>query len=148
MSTHAFRGSQATHVSTHPFPEAATLRRTRFIEHGGKRILLLDYTNLGADLGQLQAEIEKTKRIVSAQPPGSVLTLTDVRGSRITPANVRAMKELVEHNAPFVKWSAVVVGLTGVYLAGFRAIQALSRRRNLLSFGDLDEAKEWLVSQP
>jgi hypothetical protein len=58
------------------------------------------------------------------------------------------MKELVAHNEPFVRWSAVVVGLTGVYLAGFRAIQALSRRRNLLSFGDLDDAKEWLVSQP
>jgi hypothetical protein len=124
------------------------MERTRFIEHAGKRILLLEYTNLGSDLAELLAEIEKTKRVISAQPPGSVLTLTDVRGSKITPGNVRAMKELVAHNEPFVRWSAVVVGLTGVYLAGFRAIQALSRRRNLLSFGDLEDAKEWLVSQP
>jgi hypothetical protein len=124
------------------------VERTRFIEHAGKRILLLEYTGLGSDLVELRGEIEKTRRLISTQPPGSVLTLTDVRRSTITPANVRAMKELVEHNEPFVRWSAVVVGLTGVYLAGFRAIQALSRRRNLLSFGDLDDAKEWLVSQP
>jgi hypothetical protein len=124
------------------------MERTRFIEHAGKRILFLDYTGLGSDIGELRTEIEKTKRVISAQPPGSVLTLTDVRRSSITPATVRAMKDLVEHNAPFVRWSAVVVGLTGVYLAGFRAIQALSRRRNLLSFGDLDDAKEWLVAQP
>jgi hypothetical protein len=124
------------------------MERTRFIEHAGKRILFLDYTGLGSDIGELRAEIEKTKRVIAAQPPGSVLTLTDVRRSSITPATVRAMKDLVEHNAPFVRWSAVVVGLTGVYLAGFRAIQALSRRRNLLSFGDLDDAKEWLVAQP
>ena len=122
--------------------------RTRFIEHRGKRILLLDYTSLGNDLAELQGEIQRTKPIIAAEPPGSVLTLCDVRGSRITPGNVRTMQELVQHNVPFVKWSAVVVGLSGVYLTAFRAIQALSRRKNLRSFGDIDEAKDWLVSQP
>lgn len=143
-----FASPRSIHLTTHPSAKTSRMERTRFIEHAGKRILLLEYTNLGSDLAELLAEIEKTKRVISAQPPGSVLTLTDVRGSKITPGNVRAMKELVAHNEPFVRWSAVVVGLTGVYLAGFRAIQALSRRRNLLSFGDLEDAKEWLVSQP
>lgn len=128
--------------------EAKIPERTRFIEHAGKRILLLDYTSLGADLRELLQEIEKTKAVVAAQPPGTVLTLTDTRHSQITPGNVRAMKELVEHNEPYVRWGAVVVDLNGVYLAGFRAIQSLTRRRNLLSFGDAEEAKEWLVSQP
>jgi hypothetical protein len=124
-----------------------TVERTRFIEHGGKRILLLDYAGLGTDHRELLAEIAATRRVISTQPPASLLTLTDVRGCTITPANVRVMKELVDHNEPYVRWSAVVVGLSGVYLAGFRAIQGLSRRRNLLSFGDPDEAKDWLVSQ-
>lgn len=122
--------------------------RTRFIEHRGKRILVLDYTNLGTDLDQLRGEIERSKAVVAGEPPGSVLTMTDVRGSRITPGAVKAMQELVKHNAPYVKWSAVVVGLTGVYLTAFRAIQALSRRRNLKSFTEPAEAQEWLVSQP
>jgi hypothetical protein len=124
------------------------MERTRFIEHQGKRILLLDYTDLGDDGNELRAHIARSKEIIAAEPPGSVLTLTDVRSSRITPANVKAMQDLVKHNAEYVKWSAVVVGLTGVYLTGFRAIQALTRRKNLRSFGGLDEAKDWLVAQP
>lgn len=135
-------------LATPPPVKPETVGRTRFIEHSGKRILLLDYSGLGADLRELLAEITTTRRVISGQSPASLLTLTDVRGCTITPANVRAMKELVDHNEPYVRWSAVVVGLTGVYLAGFRAIQGLSRRRNLLSFGDPDEAKDWLVSQP
>lgn len=148
MDAPSLRASQAIHLPTQPFPQAPARSRTQFTEHRGKRILLMDYTDLGHDSAELQAEIARTKSIISAEPPGSVLVLTDVRGARITPANVKAIKELVEHNVPFVKWSAVVVGLSGVYLTAFRAIQALSRRRNLRSFGDPDEAKEWLVSQP
>ena len=124
------------------------MQRTRFIEHAGKRILLLDYTGLGDSIDQLQAEIAASREIIGKEKPGSVLILTDVRGSRITPGAVRAMSELTRFNTTYVKWSAVVVGLTGVYLTAFRAIQALTRRRNMRSFSDLDEAKEWLVSQP
>jgi hypothetical protein len=120
--------------------------RTRFIDHRGHRLLLLDYTNLGTDLELLKDEIGRSKEVVGREPPASVLTVTDVRGSKITPGAVKAMQELVQHNAPYVRWSAVVVGLTGVYLTAFRAIQALSRRRNMRAFNDLEEAKEWLVS--
>ena len=124
------------------------MERTRFVDHNGKKILLLDYTNLGTSPEELQEEIARTRRIISGQPPGSLLTLTDVRGSRITPGNVKAMQELVRHNAPYVRWGAVIVGLTGIYLTAFRAIQAVSRRRNLRAFNDLDEAKDWLAAHP
>ena len=50
------------------------MHRTRFIEHGGRRILLLDYSGLGASLEELQAEIAATKEIVGREKPGSVLT--------------------------------------------------------------------------
>src|SRR4051812_13816326 len=59
--------------------------RTRFIDHRGHRLLLLDYTNLGTDLEQLKAEIDRSKEVIAGQPPASVLTLTDTRGSKITP---------------------------------------------------------------
>ncbi len=125
-----------------------SMERTRFVDHKGKKILLLDYTDLGTSPEQLQEEIARTRRIISAQPHGSLLTLTDVRGSRITPGTVKAMQELVRHNAPYVQWGAVIVGLTGIYLTAFRAIQAVSRRRNLRAFNDLDEAKDWLAAHP
>ena len=135
-------------MTTHPFPGTTTLSRSRFLEHRGKRMLLLDYSGLGADPGELQAEIDRSKAIISAEPPGTVLTICDVRGGKITPTNVRAMQQLVQHNTPFVKWGAVVIGLTGVYLTAFRATQALSRRKNLRAFNDVEEAKEWLAAQP
>jgi hypothetical protein len=122
--------------------------RTRFIDHRGQRLLMLDYTQLGTDMDQLRAEIAKSKDVIAGEPPGSVLTLTDVRGSKITPGAVKAMQELVQFNAPYVRWSAVVVGLTGVYLTAFRAMQALSRRKNMKAFNDPTEAKEWLISHP
>jgi hypothetical protein len=124
------------------------MERTRFIEHRGRRILHLDYTGLGADMDQVREEMLKSKAVIAGEPPGSVLIMTDVRNARITPAAVKMMQELVKHNAPFVKWSAVVVGLTGVALTAFRATQALSRRRNMRSFSNDAEAREWLVSQP
>lgn len=124
------------------------MERTRFIEHAGKRILLLDYREMGSSDEELLAEIAKTKAIISREPPGSVLALTDIRGSKITAGHVRTMQGLVEFNKPYVRWSAIVVGLTGVYLTAFRAVQAVSRRRNLRSFNDLEEAKSWLVAQP
>ena len=124
------------------------MQRTRFIEHGGKRLLQLDYTGLGSDMEELKAEIAATREVIGREKPGSLLLVTDVRGSRITPAAVRAMGELASFNATYVKWSAVVVGLTGVYLTAFRATQAITRRKNMRAFNDLDEAKDWLVSQP
>lgn len=124
------------------------MERTRFIEHRGKRILLLDYTGLGNDMDELRDEMLKSKAMIEGEPPASVLIMTDVRGARITPGAVKMLQELVKHNQPYVKWSAVVVGLTGVYLTAFRATQALSRRKNMKSFSDVAEAQDWLVSQP
>lgn len=133
----------ATHSSAQ-----ATAARSRFIEHRGKRMLLLDYSGLGGDPAELQAEIDRSKAMIAQEDEGAVLTICDVRGSRITPTNVRAMQQLVQHNTPFVRWGAVVIGLTGVYLTAFRATQALSRRKNLRAFNDVDAAKEWLAQQP
>lgn len=147
MDAPTHRGPQVIHLTTHS-SASATEARTRFLEHRGKRMLLLDYSGLGADPAELQAEIDRTKAIIAAETPGTVLTICDVRACKITPANVRAIQHLVQHNTPYVRWGAVVLGLTGVYLTAFRATQALSRRKNLRSFNDVDAAKEWLAQQP
>ncbi|HEX6751662.1 MAG TPA: hypothetical protein VF092_30495 [Longimicrobium sp.] len=124
------------------------MERTRFVEHKGKRILTLDYTGLGTDMDELRDEMLKSKAVIAAEPPASLLIMTDVRGARITPGSVKLMQELVKHNVPYVRWGAVVVGLSSVYLTAFRATQALSRRKNLKSFNDTGEAQDWLVAQP
>ena len=118
--------------------------RTRMIEHRGKQIMLLDYSDI-MDTSEALAEIEKTKVLIAQQPLNSVLTLTYVRGSRYTAPVIDAMKELVAHNRPYVK-AAVVVGMNTLHRIIYRAVITFSRR-NIQVFEDLEEAKDWLVSQ-
>lgn len=118
--------------------------RTRMIEHRGKQIMLLDYSDI-MDTSEALAEIEKTKALIAQQPLNTVLTLTYVRGSRYTAPVIDAMKELVAHNRPFVK-AAVVVGMNTLHRIIYRAVITFSRR-NIQVFEDLEEAKDWLVSQ-
>lgn len=118
--------------------------RTRFIEHDGKAILLLDYSDV-QDANQALEEIEKTKRIMAQQPPGSVRALTYVKGSRYNPDIVDAMKQLVAHNKPYVAASALV-GMNTLHRIIYRAVIAFSRRQ-IEVFDELDRAKDWLASQ-
>ena len=118
--------------------------RTRLILHRGRQIMLLDYSDI-LDTAEALDEIQKSKVVIAQQPPGSLLTLTYVRGSRYTAPVIDAMKELVAHNKPYVK-AAAVVGMNTLHRIIYRAVVAFSRR-NIQVFDDLDEAKDWLVAQ-
>ena len=118
--------------------------RTRMIQHRGRDILLLDYSDI-LDTDEALREIEKTKAIISAQPPASLRTLTYVKGSRYTAPIIDAMKELVVHNRPFVI-AAAVVGMNTLHRIIYRAVVTFSRR-NIQVYEDLEQAKDWLVEQ-
>ncbi len=56
--------------------------RVRFITHQGKRVLLVDLTNCGAnDVMKVMAEVQ---RIVTVQPRESTLTLGDLTGAQFS----------------------------------------------------------------
>jgi len=120
------------------------MERTHFIEHQGRRILLLDYSGI-RDAAEALREIQRSREIVARQPAGSVLVLTHVKDARYNTEVVQALKALVEHNRPYVKASAVV-GLGGIQQAIYRTILLFSRRV-LKTFDDLEAAKDWLVVQ-
>lgn len=118
--------------------------RTRMIEHRGRQIMLLDYSDI-LDTEEALREIEKTKAAIAAHPPASLRTLTYVRGSRYTATVIDAMKDLVAHNKPYVT-AAAVVGMNTLHRIIYRAVVAFSRR-NIHVFDDLEQAKDWLVEQ-
>ncbi|HYJ78097.1 MAG TPA: hypothetical protein VEW03_00645 [Longimicrobiaceae bacterium] len=118
--------------------------RTRFIEHRGRRILFIDFSEMN-DPGEALAEIAKVRRVVAEQPPESLLTLTDVTGTRYDDDIIQALKELAAHNRPYVR-AAASVTRTPLQLVALRA-SAIATRRRLEAFGDLEEAKNWLVQQ-
>jgi len=90
------------------------MERTRFIDHRGTRILVLDYSGLKSADEALR-EIDNSKRIVAMQPPKSLLVLTSVREARYNAAVLQALKELAAHNEPHVKASAIV-GMGGLQI--------------------------------
>jgi len=128
-----------------PGPGAAPVAagpRVRFIEHKGKRILLHDFSNL-LRVEDAMAAIAESREIVRKQPLGSVLTLTDVTGSRFNRDIVEALKELTKGNKPHVKAGAIV-GMTGIQRVVYVAVTQFTGRR-LPTFGSMDEAKDHLV---
>ena len=80
--------------------------RIRFIDHQGKKILLVDFSNCPAN------EVEEIARSVpdyiTVQPRGSVLVLTDFSGAAFDRDALRAMKETAVFDKPFVKKSALI----------------------------------------
>lgn len=120
------------------------MERTHFVEHRGRRILVLDYSGIRTPAEAVR-EIEKSKEVVAREPPGSVLVLTHVKGAHYNTEVVQALKGLMEHNRPYVKASAVV-GLSGIQQAIYRTLVLFSKR-TLKPFDDMEAAKEWLVEQ-
>ncbi len=118
------------------------MQRVKFIRHGEKEILFLDFSNSGAD--DVLRTIETAKQVISGRPEQSLLTLTDVTNARFNEEVGEGMKQLTAHNRPYVK-AAAVVGITGLKRIIFGAVVAFSKR-NIASFDDVEEAKQWLVT--
>ena len=127
----------ATHV---PLDE-----RVRFIEHRGRSILLIDFSHLERAEDILEV-IRAAKETVAKQPHSSVRTLSNVYRARYSPPVMEAIKELTVHNRPYVK-AAAVAGMEGLHRILFRAVLLFSRR-NMEAFDTVEEARDWLATQP
>lgn len=129
-------------VSMAEAEEAPDDDKIHFIDHGGERILSIDFR--GATGEDLEERVSKAASIIRSQPPLSVLTLTLLHGLAYSEQTTALMKDYVRGNRPHVLASAVV-GLD--YLR--RIILPLNRLtgRKLRAFDDIDRAKEWLVEE-
>jgi hypothetical protein len=116
--------------------------RIQFINHAGKRILLVDFSNCPAD------DVEEIARAVpdyvTVNPHSSVLVLTDFTGARFDRDALRAIKETAVFDKPFVKKSALL-GAEDLPASFFDELKAFSRRE-LLSFDVRKEALDWLAT--
>ena len=75
--------------------------RIRFINHEGKKILLVDFSDCPAN------EVEEIARAVpeyvTVNPPGSVLVLTDFTGAAFDRDALLAMKETTVSTSPLLR---------------------------------------------
>ncbi len=119
--------------------------RVRFIEHQGRRIVLLDFANLTVE-AECLAEIDKARKFFDAmQPDGTLLTMTDAQGARYTSKVMEALKQLAAHNKPYVRAGAAVTS-TRLHRVVLTAI-AVFTGRHLPVFATRAEAMAWLIRQ-
>ncbi len=114
----------------------------RYIDHQGKKVLLVDFSNCSAN------EVEEIARAapdyITVQPRGSVLVLTDFTGAAFDRDALRAMKEAAVFDKPFVKKSALI-GTEDLPTSFYDELRTFSRRV-LLIFKTREEALAWLAS--
>ena len=117
------------------------INRVRIVEHG---IVLLDFSGIAEPDKELHHSAE-AKRIIATQARGQALVLTDVTGSTFSQAAIESLKDLVQHNKPYVRASALV-GLSALTRVVFRAVMALTRR-DIRVFESRSAAIAYLLSK-
>lgn len=120
------------------------MKRTRFIDHQGIEILLIDFSGIEEPQPALDA-IAEAKEFIRKQPRQSLLTLTNVRGSKFNHEVAQAVWDLVKHDKPYVRAGAVVGLEEGRQQKLYDLITHMTRRK-LELFDEMEEAKNWLVS--
>jgi hypothetical protein len=120
-------------------------QRTRFLDNGGQRVILLGFEGITDEAMGLAVVAEAREFIGRLKPDGSHFTLTDVTRTTYNRRIVDAFKELTVHNRPFIK-AAAVVSDSALHRAAISMIAVISRRK-LEVFQTRGEALAWLATQ-
>ena len=114
--------------------------RIRFVEHGGKQILLADLSHC------TPREVENLALLVpsyvTSEPRGSVLLLADFTGTEFDRIAIERLKESAVFDRPHVKRSAWV-GVERLPQVFLEHIKNFSQRE-LPTFKTREEAMDWL----
>ena len=117
--------------------------RVRFITHKGKKVLLVDYTDL-ADESELLKMIEQREFLVDSQPKKSVLMVINVSGAKFSKEVLTRAKEANVYDLPYVR-RAALVGVEDRQKPAVDAV-AMFAKRHWETFGTLAEALDWIVA--
>jgi hypothetical protein len=115
-----------------------------FIDHRGKRILLMDISNQH-DPDASIALGRRALEIITIQPPRSLLLLTDVSGARFNAGATAFMKEYSSAISPYVH-ASVIVGVGGIMKVILQSLVRISGRE-IHVCDTRQEALDWLVQQ-
>ncbi len=116
-----------------------------FVEHQGKRVLLLDFS--GVQDAHLVVQLIEQARALVAQLPQrkDLLTVTDVKGMVYNDQLNKAFLALGKHNAPWVRASAIC-NSSSIGRLITRA-NNMVMGRSFATFGSRAEALDWVVTQ-
>lgn len=120
------------------------MEKTQLIQHEGKTIFRMDFTNSN-NLQEIQEVIKQSIGYIRRQPAGSVLTITKVEGMHFSNEIKEAFGEFIKGNKPFVK-SGAVVGLNGLQKIVYNGLMKVTGR-DIRSFDTEIEARNWLAGR-
>jgi hypothetical protein len=117
--------------------------RIRFIDHAGKRILLVDHSGCAAR--KVEEIARRVPDLVMKEPRSSVLVLTDFSSAVVDNHAVMTIKETAVFDKPYIKKSALV-GVESLQREFVKQMQEFSRREFAI-FESRDAALAWLVAE-
>ena len=110
----------------------------------GKEIIVIDFSEAGADKEKTLSIIAQVFPVLSVRPKNSVLTLTNVSGVRFDKEILDAFKESVLQVRPYQK-KAAVIGIKGIQKVAYSFVTMMTSDITKAFDSEL-EAKEWLVA--
>src|ERR1700739_1265447 len=117
--------------------------RIHFVEHKGKRILLIDFC--GATAQQMQLLLEHVRITVAQHARESLLTLGDFTDAQVDRTVATTIKEVLTLDRPFVKKTAWV-GTDQIPRAFLESFHTFSQRDSV-TFKTREEAMDWLAEE-
>jgi hypothetical protein len=118
--------------------------KSRWVEHKGKRIYISDYSNNGINSTAVRNEAEEVIKTLTKEPPNSVLSVTNVDGTKATRQVLQALAEVLPHTNEVVTKRAIV-GATGLRWTFVDAFNKLAGRAQFNPFDSIEEALDWIV---
>jgi hypothetical protein len=118
--------------------------RTQLINHKGKNIFHMDFTNL-QKVDDINSVINESIAHIRTKPFSSLYCLTNISGMFFSNEIKDIFQNFVKGNKPYIKASAVV-GLSGLQQIIYNGLMKITGR-DIKSFSTIDEAKDWLISR-
>jgi hypothetical protein len=117
--------------------------KSRWIEHHGQKILYQDFANLFYNVEAIKNELEEVQEIVLAQPPGSLLVISDFTNTEVSGDLMGILNQASRATKPHVRKTAVL-GVTGIKRT-FGDLLSRITGQPLVYFTNEADALEWLT---
>ena len=117
--------------------------RVYWIEHEGERILYTDYSNATPE--EIISTVKESVAVSFAQEKKSVLQIVDVSDASYDLKSWQILRQRAKETEPYTKASAVL-GVEGPKKHLLTVTKMVSKR-NIKAFDNIEDAKEWLISQ-
>jgi hypothetical protein len=115
----------------------------KFIDHGGERVLLMDFSKARDDREMVETAEEVMRLVRLTGQQGSIRGLIDFSGTPFNKVMRESMMKMSRNNGPYMK-SVAFVGL-GVLLSSlFKGLLFITGRSNHKVFSTRGDALDWL----